>query len=159
MPPAIGRPHANPQSLGLRLIATGAAVGVANSLAASGILLFGAGLFVTDAETVAAVSTLVPYVAAALFIHCCSMATEGIMLAGRRYYYLVITLLFNCAVAVPFSLGASMGSLGLEKLYAVWVGIITFQSVRLAINVVALLSPWSVLKSNTPLNSTTTNET
>lgn len=151
LPPAIGYMAARPVALGRRLLGTGAAVGVGNAAAASGVLLFGAGAFAGDPLVVAQVAALVPFVAATMFIHCCSMATEGIMLAGRRYHYLVASLALNCTlVAVAFHV--ALGS-GLPQLSAVWVGIITFQSCRLLMNLATLSSPWSVLTSPTPLTS------
>lgn len=151
LPPAIGYVAARPHALGRRLLATGAAVGIGNAVAATGVLLLGAGLFAGDPAVVAQVARLVPFVAGTLFIHCCSMATEGIMLAGRRYLYLVASLATNCALVAAAYHGA-LGA-GLPQLSAVWVGIITFQSSRLLMNLATLASPWSVLKSSTPLKA------
>jgi hypothetical protein len=56
LPPAIGYMAARPVALGRRLLGTGAAVGVGNAAAASGVLLFGAGAFAGDPLVVAQVS-------------------------------------------------------------------------------------------------------
>eukprot|EP00873_Tetraselmis_striata_P015543 jgi/Tetstr1/435807/TSEL_024696.t1 len=151
LPPAIGYVAARPRALGGRLLATGAAVGVGNAVAASAVLLLGAGAFAADPRVVAQVAALVPFVAATMFIHCCSMATEGIMLAGRRYFYLVASLAANCAL-VAAAFHAALGA-GLPQLSAVWVGILTFQSARLLMNMATLASPWSVLRSRMPLRA------
>eukprot|EP00873_Tetraselmis_striata_P035573 jgi/Tetstr1/455837/TSEL_042628.t1 len=149
LPSRIGHPQQDPQALGNRLIVTGAVVGVVNSLIASAILLFGAGIFVSDPAVAATVAKLVPVVAATLFVHTCSMATEGIMLAGRKYFYLVSTYLANCGLVYATYHWAL--AMGLGQLMAVWWGIFTFQAVRMLINLAVLATPYSVLKATRPL--------
>ena len=151
LPPTIGRPEANPEALGRRLLATGAVVGIGNCILASAVLLLAAGAFANSGAVVATVASLSPYVSAALFIHCTSMATESIMLAGRRYYYLVATYAANTALV--FVLYSAAVKAGLSQLQSVWVGVITFQLVRLLTNSVVLASPFSVLKSKEPLKA------
>jgi len=149
LPSRIGRPLEAPQALGRRLISTAAVIGAANSLIAAAILTFGSGLFVNDPAVAATVAKLVPVVAATLFVQTCSMATEGIMLAGRKYYYLVSTYLFNCGmVGVAYQAATAAG---LGQLMAVWCGIFTFHAMRLIINLAVLATPFSVLRAKTPL--------
>lgn len=149
LPPTIGRPRAKPESLAKRLLATSFVVGSANSLMSAVILFYAAGVFATSGDVLATVATLVPFVCAGLFIHCLSMSTEGIMLAGRKYTYLVWTYAAN-SVVVFLAFQAAL-AVGLSQLQAVWTGIITFQSVRLVTNFLTLGSPYSVLKSTQPL--------
>ena len=151
LPPTIGRPEANPEALGRRLLTTGAVVGAGNCTLASAVLLLAAGAFASSGSVVETVATLSPFVSAALFIHCTSMATESIMLAGRRYYYLVATYAANTGLVVLLYSAAFKA--GLSQLQSVWVGIITFQLVRLLTNAVMLSSPYSVLKSKEPLKA------
>lgn len=151
LPSRIGRPAQRPEALGRRLLLTGAVVGVTNSALAAAILLFGAGLFVSDAAVIRQVAALVPFVAAGLFVHTSSMATEGIMLAGRRYYYLVGTYVANCGL-VYLTYSAVIAA-GLGPLLACWYGVLTFQGTRLLTNLAVLASPMSVLRSDQPLQA------
>lgn len=137
--------------MGARLMGTAAVIGAINSVIASGILLFGAGMFVGSAEVASTVAGLVPLVAATLFVQTCSMATEGIMLAGRRYYYLLVTYLLNCGLV--YAAHSAAVAAGLGQLTAVWCGILTFHATRLAINLVVLATPFSVLKQREPLTA------
>jgi hypothetical protein len=137
--------------LGRKLLLTGGVVGITNSALAALILLFACGAFVSDLAVIGQVAALVPFVAASLFIHTSSMATEGIMLAGRRYFYLVATYLLNCAVV--YAVYSASIAAGMGPLLSCWYGILTFQSVRLIINVSVLASPYSVLRASEPLKS------
>jgi len=152
LPPTIGHPSAQPERLGQRFLMAGAVVGICNSLLASAILLGAAGVFASNPLVIATVADLVPCVVAGLFVHCCSMATEGIMLAGRKYYYLLATYTVNVVLAVAAYHG-SMTVGGLSQLHSVWMGTITFQLIRLVVNLVTLASPASVLKLREPLQA------
>jgi hypothetical protein len=68
--------------MGWDLMTAGMWVGVGNSILAGTVLLMGRGAFTRSPAVLAASQTLLPCLCVALLVHTCSMASEGMLLAG-----------------------------------------------------------------------------
>jgi hypothetical protein len=64
------------------IMRAGMFVGLLNSALATSVLFMSRGAFTRSAPVLAVIGTLLPGLALALMVHTCSMASEGLLLAG-----------------------------------------------------------------------------
>ena len=149
MPAVIGTPRAS-WALAQRLMRLGAAVGVFNCSAIATAALLCHGAFTSSPEVVAGMHSVLAVACAALLLHNCSMATEGMCLAGGELGF----LLRANALGVTLALGASAAAVAAGwGLSGVWLAILVFQVTRLTQNGARLLSARSPLRRTTPMPS------
>jgi Na+-driven multidrug efflux pump len=144
LPALLGRPAAA-FALCRSLLLTGAVVGALNCALAGVAPVLAPGLFTTSAAVAAGMREVAPIMSAALVLHSSSMATEGLLLAGRDLKWLLVSYARNaaaCFVTLAASQHAGWGLRG------VWAVLIQFHATRLAQNAHRLyVSPASPLKS------------
>lgn len=144
LPAAIGRPAAA-WAIARRLVLVGALLAVANAVAAAGIVLGLPHVFTNTPAVAARMATIAWVMGGALLVQLSSMATEGMLLAGRDLVFLLATYVGNAGVVV----GACRALSGrVDGLVVVWWCVILFQANRLVVNWARLL-----LSGRSPLNS------
>jgi len=131
LPGAVGDP-ASASSVSSRLLAVGAGVGALNCAAAVAGLAAAAPLFSPDPAVAGALVALAPAAGGCLALHAASMATEGMLLAGRDLTFLGATNALNVGVALA-ALAARTAAPG-AGLGGVWLTLAQFQGTRLAFN-------------------------
>lgn len=132
LPGAVGDPAAA-GSVSSRLLAVGVAVGALNCVGAGAALAAAAPLFSPDPAVAASLGALAPAVGGCLALHAASMATEGMLLAGRDLRFLGTTNAVNVGAALAaLALRTSGGAGG--GLGGVWATLAQFQGTRLAFN-------------------------
>ena len=109
-------------------------------------------LFTKSTAVVAIMATLAPYMAASITVHTASMATEGMLLAGRDLGFLVRSYAVNAALVVA-GLKATQALSGTSSVVYVWFGVLQFQTVRLLLNLLRLLSRSSCLNAKEVLSA------
>ena len=118
----------------------GAGVGVFNCAAAAAAALLFHGAFTSSAAVVAGMQSVVPVMCASLLLHNASMATEGMLLAGRDLGFLLRANAAGATLALVT--GAALKPHGLP---GVWSAILVFQLMRLGQNGLRLASRHSPL--------------
>ncbi len=109
-------------------------------------------LFTKSAAVIAIMANLAPIMAASITVHTASMATEGMLLAGRDLGFLVRSYAVN-AVLVVAGLKASQALSGTSSVVYVWFGVLQFQTVRLLLNLLRLVSRNSCLNAKEVLTA------
>lgn len=94
-------------------------------------------------------ASLAPIMAATLLIHNMSMATEGMLLAGRDLGFLLRSYILNAALVIA-ALRLIEATSGRSIMF-VWVCILQFQAVRLLQNGWRLISQQSCLNAQAAL--------
>jgi Na+-driven multidrug efflux pump len=99
LPGLLGSPTA---AFGLcrQLLITGAVVGTVNCACAGLVPVLSPGVFTTSAAVAAGMRQVAPTMCAALVLHSASMATEGLLLAGRDLRWLLVSYARNAALCV-----------------------------------------------------------
>jgi len=145
LPGVLGRPQAA-FALLRTLLMTAFAIGVFNCGWAGLIPAFAPGVFTGSVAVQELMRSLAPLMAASLVIHSASMATEGLLLAGRDLRWLVISYARNAAACyLTLRLLLDYAGWGLQ---GVWVALIQFHIIRFGQNLHRLtVSPASPLKS------------
>jgi len=146
MPGVLGRPAAA-KLVARQLMTLGCCVGFFNLLAITGTTLCGAHLFTTSPAVAAAMRQILGVAAAALLLHNCSMATEGMLLASGDLTFLLRANALGAAVALAAAAVATAAGFGLP---GVWLAVLVFQCTRLGQNGARLLSAQSPLRRVTP---------
>jgi hypothetical protein len=90
LPPFIGRPS-EAWRLAKSLMICGALIAAFNSTAGTLVVTYGINIFSSSAAVAAAVLEVAPLFTAQMALHCCSMGTEGILLAARQSGFLCCT--------------------------------------------------------------------
>jgi Na+-driven multidrug efflux pump len=145
MPGVLGRPAAA-RRVAASLMTLGAAVGVFNCAAAAAAALLCHAAFTSNTAVVAGMQDLVPVMCASLLLHNASMATEGMLLAGRDLAFLLRANATGAALAMGAAALAQRAGAGLP---GVWLAILVFQIARLGQNGARLLSAASPLRWTT----------
>eukprot|EP00892_Ulva_mutabilis_P003739 jgi/Ulvmu1/1737/UM117_0014.1 len=148
LPPKIGTPQAA-WAFSKAIFACGAIIGVVNVFASTAFAFFAVPLFTSSAAVQAAVRGALPLFACHILLHCCSMGTEGILLAARDAWFLLASYTFAFSVlrgVIDWSFAQGWG------LSACWFTTATFMALRLAMNGARLLRPGSVLSRTVPLS-------
>ena len=109
-------------------------------------------LFTKSAAVVALMANLAPIMAASITVHTASMATEGMLLAGRDLGFLVRSYAVN-ATLVVLGLKATQALSGTSSVVYVWFGVLQFQTVRLVLNLLRLMSRNSCLNAKEVLTA------
>ena len=109
-------------------------------------------LFTKSAAVVSLMGTLAPIMAASITVHTASMATEGMLLAGRDLGFLVRSYAAN-ATLVVCGLKAMQALSGSSSVVYVWFGVLQFQTVRLVLNLLRLVSRNSCLNAREVLTA------
>jgi Na+-driven multidrug efflux pump len=150
LPALLGRPAAA-FALCRSLLLTGAVVGALNCTFAGVVPGLVPGLFTTSSAVAAGMREVAPIMCAALILHSSSMATEGLLLAGRDLSWLLASYARNaalCFVTLAVSQNAGWGLRG------IWAVLIQFHATRLAQNAHRLyVSPASPLKRTDALTA------
>lgn len=97
LPPKIGNPRAA-WAFAKAIFACGAIIGTFNVFASSAFAFYTVPLFTGSAAVQAAVRAALPLFAVHILLHCCSMGTEGVLLAARDGWFLLGTYLLSFAV-------------------------------------------------------------
>lgn len=97
----------------------------------------------------ATMARLAPIMGGTLLIHNMSMATEGMLLAGRDLGFLLRSYVLNAALVIA-ALRLIEATSGRNIMF-VWVCIVQFQAVRLLQNGVRLVSRHSCLNAQAAL--------
>ena len=147
MPACIGTPRAA-WVLARRLMRLGAAVGLFNCCAIAAAALLGHGAFTSSPQVVAGMRSVLGVACATLLLHNCSMATEGMCLAGGEQSFLLRANALGAAVATGTSAWAVSAGWGLS---GVWLGILVFHVTRITQNGARLLSARSPLRRTAPM--------
>lgn len=84
-------------SLAQALMLCGLLVAIFNSAAGTLVTTVGLAAFTNSPLVAAAASGVAPLFVASVALHCCSMGTEGILLAGRDALFLLISYVANLA--------------------------------------------------------------
>lgn len=150
MPARIGEPAAA-WRLARALMAAGVAIAVINAAAGAVAGSFGLVIFTASAPVKAAVGGVLPLFVITLMLHCCSMATEGVLLAAREGAFLCVAYVVAFAIVRALLDALLARNFGLS---GCWLAIICFHCVRLASNGARLLRPQSVLSQAKPLTTT-----
>ncbi|KAK9842099.1 hypothetical protein WJX81_008345 [Elliptochloris bilobata] len=143
LPAVIGRPGAA-QRLGCQLMTTGVFVGILNCAAAGGLVLVAPRLFTNSSAVVAAMMGLLPLLCVTLVVHTASMATEGMLLAGRDLRFLILSYGGNLALTLA-CLAAQQRFFAPVTIFGVWWCLLQFQSTRLVQN------GWRLTTDRSPL--------
>ena len=93
LPPKIGTPQAA-WAFSKAIFACGAIIGTVNVFASSAFAFYTVPLFTGSVAVQAAVRAAVPMFAVHILLHCCSMGTEGILLAARDGWFLLASYIF-----------------------------------------------------------------
>ena len=109
-------------------------------------------LFTKSPAIIALMATLAPIMAATITVHTASMATEGMLLAGRDLGFLVRSYAVN-ATLVVLGLKATQALSGTSSVVYVWFGVLQFQTVRLLLNLLRLVSRNSCLNAREVLTA------
>ena len=109
-------------------------------------------LFTKSPAIIALMATLAPIMAATITVHTASMATEGMLLAGRDLGFLVRSYAVN-ATLVVLGLKATQALSGTSSVVYVWFGVLQFQTVRLLLNLLRLVSRSSCLNAREVLTA------
>ncbi len=150
LPAAVGRPRAA-WSIARRLAVVGVVVGVLNAAAAAAVVLGVPGVFTNDHAVIARIAGIALAMGSALLVQLSSMATEGMLLAGRDLWFLLGTYVVNAGVVGTASWVMSGR---MDGLLAVWLCITMFQANRLVVNWLRLwLSPRSPLNTRQQLTA------
>jgi len=103
-------------------------------------------LFTKSAAVVTLMASLAPIMAATITVHTASMATEGMLLAGRDLGFLVRSYAVN-ATLVVVGLKVMQAMTGTSSVVYVWFGVLQFQATRLVLNMLRLVSRNSCLNA------------
>lgn len=87
LPPSIGTPS-QAWRIAKALFLCGLVIAVINSAFGAAILSFAMPLFTSSSAVLEQIASVAPLFILALSLHCCSMSTEGILLAGRESAFL-----------------------------------------------------------------------
>lgn len=119
LPPKIGTPQAA-WAFSKAIFACGAIIGCFNVFASSSFAFYTVPLFTGSVAVQAAVRTALPLFAVHILLHCCSMGTEGILLAARDGWFLLASYIVAFAtirvrfrpslLPVPAGCGALFGA-------------------------------------------------
>ncbi|KAK9906444.1 hypothetical protein WJX75_001914 [Coccomyxa subellipsoidea] len=149
LPGVVGKPKAA-QNLGKQLMTTGLIVGCFNSICAGLVVVFAPALFTNSAEVVTMMGSMLPFMCTALVIHTASMATEGMLLAGRDLHFLLWSYVANMLTVLGALAALHYGPWPLTGL-GLWWCLLQFQLFRLLVNGVRLLTHRSPLRSTQSL--------
>lgn len=127
LPAAVGDPKAA-ASVASQLLKAGLTAGALNVALVTAVLAAAPPLFTRDPAVSLALAAVAPLVALTLGVHTASMATEGMLLAGRDLGYQAAANCGNVALCVAAACAAA------PSLAAVWAVLLLFQAVRLAVN-------------------------
>jgi putative MATE family efflux protein len=130
LPAQLGRPDAAFRLCGA-LMLTALCVGIFNASWAGVIPAFAPSMFTPDMAVGAHMRSIAPIMSIALLCHAVSMATEGLLLAGRDLKWLVISYARNaalCFVSLELLNRAGWGLVG------VWLVFVQFHASRLVQN-------------------------
>lgn len=130
LPALLGRPDAA-FALCRALLLTGAAVGLVNCAYAGVLPFFAPGLFTTAPAVAEGMRSLAPVMCAALVLHSASMATEGLLLAGRDLTFLLTSYARNAVLCALTLYALQRAGWGLP---GVWAVLIQFHTTRLSQN-------------------------
>lgn len=130
LPAAIGTP-VRARRVAAALLRAGMTAGAANVAVVGGVLAASARVFTSDAAVAGALTRVAPLVALTLGLHTASMATEGMLLAGRDLTYQAVANAFNVGVCV-FAVKRLGGTT--PSLTTVWSVLCLFQGLRLLLN-------------------------
>lgn len=148
VPPIIGSPD-KARRLVQSLMLCGVLVALFNGAFGLLLALFGAPLFTSSATVAATMAKVCPLFCAAVMLHCCSMGTEGVLLASRDGLFLVGSYTVNMAIIkVALDAVSSMG-LGLE---GIWGCVVLFHVIRLVTNSIRMALPGSLLHTTVLLS-------
>ena len=103
-------------------------------------------LFTKSAAVVTLMARIAPIMAATITVHTASMATEGMLLAGRDLGFLVRSYAVN-ATLVVVGLKVMQAMTGTSSVVYVWFGVLQFQATRLVLNMLRLVSRNSCLNA------------
>ena len=136
LPPVLGTKNAS--NTAATLLAGAMALGLVSAVLASAVAVGCPGIFTNSAVVAELMRGAAPYMAAALFLNCASMGSEGCLLAARDLRFMTLCYLPNAAAAY-WTLQTCLspagifgwGSLGAG---AVWVALGQFHLFRLLAN-------------------------
>jgi Na+-driven multidrug efflux pump len=145
LPASVGDPQAAAAVAG-QLLKAGLTAGALNVALVTTVLAVAPPLFTSDPAIAAALASVAPLVALTLGVHTASMATEGMLLAGRDLGYQAGANFLNVGLCVAAARAAG------PSLTSVWAVLLLFQATRLIVNAGRLWgSPASPLRATEAL--------
>jgi Na+-driven multidrug efflux pump len=115
------------------LLSLAAALGATVAVACASSFFFGAGLFTADPAIMAAMRTIAPMAFASLVLCSLAMTTDGVSIGCDDYHHLPLVNLLALAATAGWLWWCRVAGRGLP---AVWMGMVLFFAVRLAVHAV-----------------------
>lgn len=146
MPASVGFPE-RAKTLAKRLFGAGAGIGLINSCIAGAVCFF-PWVFTNNPAVIALARHLAPLLGLALLVHTASMATEGMLMAGRDLNFLITSYFGNMGLVMASLFMVQRAEMGV---FGSFLCLCQFQITRLVLNAIRLTR-----SKNSPLRSTET---